>query len=147
YTFSATGGPLGGFYEYQKHQFEYAHFFPLIGNLALAAKVQIGAIRKASNDPNDDKILLSDRFTPGGTAYDGIVRGYDDGILTPGSLVTNVDSAFYFLDPDAPNTTRPADSSATSGVFTTRVRGKYMIVSNIELQYPLLPQQLYAIAF
>lgn len=147
YTFSQTGGPLGGFYEYQKHQFEYARFFPIVGNLALAAKVQLGAVRKASNDPYDDKILLSDRFTPGGTAYDGIVRGYDDGVLTPDSLVTNVDSAFYYYDSTAAITVRPADSSATSGVFTTRVRGKYMIVSNIELQYPLLPQQLYMIAF
>jgi outer membrane protein insertion porin family len=147
YTFSQTGGPLGGYYEYQKHQAEFARFFPIIGNLALAAKVQVGAVRKASNDPLDNKILLSDRFTPGGTAYDGIVRGYDDGVLTPDSVVTNVDSAYWYYDPDAPNTQRPADSSATSGVFTTRVRGKYMIVSNIELQYPILPQQLYMIAF
>ena len=147
YTFSQTGGPIGGYYEYQKHQLEYARFFPIVGNLALAAKVQIGAIRKASNDPNDEKILLSDRFTPGGTGYEGIVRGYDDGILTPDSVVTNVDSAFYYLDSTAQTTVRPGDSSTTSGVFTTRVRGKYMIVSNVELQYPLLPQQLYAIAF
>lgn len=147
YTFSQTGGPLGGYYEYQKHELGFAKFIPIWGNLALAAKIQFGAIRKASNDPNDDKILLSDRFTPGGTAYDGIVRGYDDGVLTPDSIVTNVDTSFYYLDTTATPGQSPPDSSSLGSSFRTRVRGKYMFVSNIELQFPILPQQLYILGF
>jgi outer membrane protein insertion porin family len=98
YTFTNVGGPLGGFWNFQKHELSLAKFFPIVGNLALAAKIEFGAINAPKGD---DKIFISDRFTPGGTAFDGVVRGYDDGDLTPDSLLTEGDTTYFFLDPTA----------------------------------------------
>lgn len=143
YTFSQTGDWLGGFWQYRKHEFSLAKFFPLIGNLALAAKFQYGVV---TSPEGDDRILVSERFTPGGTAYDGIVRGYDDGSLTPDTVVTTSDTTYYYTGhPDSSGTV--LDSSFVSAGFKTRVRGKYMLVSNLELQFPIVERQIYALAF
>ncbi len=143
YTFSQTGDWLGGFWEYRKHEIMLAKFIPLIGNLALAAKVQYGVV---TSPGGDDRILVSERFTPGGTAYDGIVRGYEDGSLTPDTVVTTSDTTYYYTGhPDSTGTV--LDSNFVAAGFKTRVRGKYMLVSNLELQFPLVERQIYALAF
>lgn len=149
YQFENTGGLLGGYWQYQRHRFEAAKFIPLIGNIALAARVQYGVILGASSDPKDVRILISDRFSPGGTAYEGIVRGYDDGDLTPDSLVTGADTTIYFYnDPDSISPrSDPPDSIITSSSFKTRVRGKYMLVANAEIQIPISQGQLYTLLF
>ena len=156
YTFEKTGGIMGGYWTYTKHNLSYAKFIPLFWNFALAVRTQFGAI----NSPNDSLILLSDRFTPGGVAYDGIVRGYNDGSLTPDSLINNRETTTYYysdsttivndnFDPDNPlaiidsMVTTPADTTE----FYTRVRGNYMLVTNIELQFPIVKQQIYGLLF
>jgi outer membrane protein insertion porin family len=142
YSLENTGGILGGFWRYQKHTLSLAKFFPIIGDIALATKVEYGVLRSPRGD---DRILVSDRFTPGGTAYDGIVRGYDDGSLTPDSTITQ-DTSFYYLDSSAVvGVDPPYDTTFAS--FTTRVRGKYMLVTNVELQFPIVPQQVYGLLF
>ncbi|MGD8605142.1 MAG: outer membrane protein assembly factor BamA, partial [Anaerolineales bacterium] len=133
YTFSNTGNIFGGYWNYQKHDITAAKFIPVFWKFALAAKVQFGAVTA----PNDSLILLSDRFTPGGTAYDGVVRGYDDGVLTPDSTVVGGDTTFYEGGAD-PRT-------ETAGTGYVRVRGKYMLITNIELQLPIIQQQLYVL--
>ena len=144
YSFSTTGGFLGGYYNYQKHEIKYAKFFPLFWKFALAARVQYGVI----TGPDDDRILVTDRFNPGGTAFDGIVRGYADGILTPDKIFYDSDTTFYYHDPGMDSTNLPpADFIDARGERTSRVRGKYMLVSNIELQLPILENQFYALAF
>ncbi|UCE23757.1 MAG: outer membrane protein assembly factor BamA [Candidatus Zixiibacteriota bacterium] len=145
YTFENTGGPLGGYWKYQKHSVSVAKFFPLFWNWALAAKVQYGVV--TSPGGGDERILLSDRFTPGGTAYDGIVRGYDDGSLTPDSIVTQSDTVYFYDDSTAQYGVDNPDSTSVGGRFLTRVRGKYMFISNIELQIPLVQQQIYGLLF
>lgn len=149
YTFENTGGVLGGFWQYQKHQVSFAKFFPLPLNFSFAAKVQYGAILGASSDSEDRRILISDRFNPGGTAYDGIVRGYEDGSLTPDSVVGISDQVVYYYDnPDSVNvSTDTPDSVVSSSPFVTRVRGKYMFVTNLELQFPVVRQQVYLLGF
>jgi len=149
YTFENTGGVLGGFWRYQKHEVAFAKFIPLIWNFALAAKAQYGAVLGSSSDIEDNRILVSDRFNPGGTAYDGIVRGYEDGSLTPDSVVAVTDQDLYFFDnPDSIDVSvDQPDSVVTSAPFTTRVRGKYMFVANLELQFPIVRQQVYGLAF
>ncbi len=142
YTFESTGGLLGGFWKYQRHYLKLAKFIPIVWDIALAAKVEYGVVTSPSGD---DRILITDRFTPGGTTYDGIVRGYDDGILTPDSTVTQ-DTSFYYLDSNAVVGIDPSDDT-TFASFTTRVRGKYMLVANIELQIPLSQRQIYALLF
>jgi len=145
YTFENTGGPLGGFWHYQKHSISVAKFVPLFWKFALAAKAQYGVVTSPSGD---EKILLSDRFTPGGTAFDGMVRGYSDGTLTPDSVVFQADtnSFYYNVNPDLNS---PPDSVAllSPAEYITRVRGKYMFVTNIELQFPIVEQQIYGLIF
>ncbi|MBK7140945.1 MAG: outer membrane protein assembly factor BamA [bacterium] len=140
YTFESTGGFLGGYYRYQHHQIEYAKFIPLFWGMAIAAKVEWGAV---TSPFDDDHILLSDRFTPGGTSYDGIVRGYDDGVLTPDSTVYDQDR--YFLIDSLLDTTDVTDQVRDSN--TVRIRGNYMFVTNMELQIPIANQQLYGLIF
>jgi len=142
YTFEKTGGFLGGFWNYQKHQITLSKFIPLIWGMALAAKVEYGAVTSPSGD---DRILVTDRFNPGGTAYDGIVRGYDDGVLTPDSLVTQSDTTFRVHYLSETDSTILVDTLFNE--YNARVRGKYMLVSNFELQIPIAKNQLYALLF
>ena len=146
YTFENTGNVLGGFWEYQKHQISFSKFIPLFWKFALAAKVQYGVV---TSPKGDNRILLSDRFTPGGTAYDGIVRGYDDGSLTPDSTVTESDTVWIYYDyNDSTNIeTDPPDSTDFNPDYTTRVRGKYMLAYNFEIQFPIVEQQAYGLFF
>ncbi len=143
YTFENTGGLLGGFWHYQKHSIEMAKFIPLVWKFALAAKVQYGVVTSPSGD---DHILVTDRFTPGGTDFDGVVRGYDGGSLTPDSMVTASDSTIYYSNPQAVIGVDPPDSVVVSP-FRTRVRGKYMLTTNLELQFPFVEGQIYGLAF
>jgi len=142
YTFENTGGLLGGFWKYRKHTLSLAKFIPIVWGIALAAKVEYGVV---TSPGGDDRILITDRFTPGGTAYDGMVRGYDDGSLTPDSVVTQ-DTSFYYADPNAVIGIDPPDDT-TFASFKNRVRGKYMLVTNLELQFPIVTRQIYGLLF
>ena len=54
--------------------------------------------------------------------------------------------SFFYDDPTAIlGIDPPDDTSFTS--FRTRVRGKYMIVANMEIQIPLVQQQIYGLIF
>ncbi len=143
YTIEKTGGFLGGYWNYTKHDLEVAQFIPLMWGWAIAARAQYGVV---TSPRGDDRILVSDRFTPGGTAYDGIVRGYDDGSLTPDSVVTQSDTSFFYTNPNAVIGVDPPDDTTFSN-FTTRVRGKYMFVTNVELQVPISRNQFYGLLF
>jgi outer membrane protein insertion porin family len=142
YTLENTGGLLGGFWKYQRHSVSVAKFIPIIWDIALAAKVEYGVVTSPSGD---DRILVTDRFTPGGIAYDGTVRGYEDYSLTPDSTVTQ-DTSFYYLDSSAVIGIDPPDDTTFSSL-TTRVRGKYVLVTNLELQFPIAHNQIYGLLF
>jgi outer membrane protein insertion porin family len=151
YTFESTGGFLGGFWHYQRHLLQLSKFIPVLGNIALATKVQYGVVTSPSGDSS---ILVTDRFSPGGVAFDGIVRGYDDGSLTPDTILTQpaVDSVYLYADSARAITHPPLGANDTllvssSGQARATVRGKYMLVTNIELQIPLVKQQLYTLLF
>jgi len=143
YTFENTGGILGGFWEYQRHNFELAKFIPLFWKVSIGARLNFAFVH---SDRADDRISISDRFTPGGTNFDGTVRGYEGGSLTPDSLVTASDTSYFYADRNSiAGVDAPEDTVFTS--FRTRVRGKYMLVSNIELQVPVVDQQIYGLLF
>jgi outer membrane protein insertion porin family len=143
YTFEHAGGILGGYWHYQKHSFTVAKFVPLFWKLALAAKAQYQFI---SSPDGDNRILLSDRFTPGGTNYDGIVRGFDDGSLTPDSLVRQGDTIILIRD-TLKNDGLDTTIVPVTGPYSVRVRGKYMFTTNWEIQLPIAKQQFYTILF
>jgi len=152
YTFAKTGGDiLGGYWQYQRHEFSYSKFIPIWGPLALAGKIKLGAI----SADDDLRILEFNRYSPGGTGYDGVVRGYDDGSLTPDTVSNSSRVYEYYTSgtidtrPDLSGEDSPDwDSTITTASnYTTKVRGKYMLVGNLELQMPILENQLYGLLF
>ena len=145
YTWEKTG-ILGGYWNYQLHRIKLAKFIPLVWKFALATRLEFATVVGGSDDPNDLRVLVSDRFSPGGTAYDGTVRGYDDGSLTPDSLVYGTDTTnWYYADPE---TIDPSpDSTVVSPSFRTRVRGKHMLIANAEIQLPIVENQIYGLLF
>ncbi len=139
YSFENVGGFLGGYWKYQKHMLSLAKFIPVFKDIALAGKLTIGAIHAPDGD---NRILAFSRFSPGGTDYDGVVRGYDGGSLTPDTMQTiNVYEEFYDIDSNLVATGLYQSTSRT------RVRGNYMLVGNLELQIPLIKNQLYGLLF
>ncbi len=141
YSFEATGGLLGGYWEYQKHTIDLAKFIPVFWKVALAGKLSFGAI---SAPHGDNKILEFDRFSPGGTGYDGVVRGYDDGSLIPDSTTRDIITYHRYTD----STFHTIDSTYIDTVYNkVSIRAKYMLVGNLELQIPVIENQLYTLLF
>jgi outer membrane protein insertion porin family len=141
YSIEIVGGWLGGYWKYRKHVLTAAKFIPVLGKIALAGKLTLGAIT-AQNDLN---ILEFDRFSPGGTDYFGIVRGYESGSLTPDTIITTNNRKYYYSGSDL---SQPPDSVTTqTNTYKTTVRGKYLMVGNLELQIPISENQLYGILF
>lgn len=142
YTLSKAGGFMGGYWDYTKHFTEFTKFFKIYKGISLAAKVQFGAIQGSDNL----RILESERFSPGGTSYLGIVRGYADGSLTPDRLVSPDTTVNVFIDQ-----TGPVDSvwqnTFVPESFNTRDRGRYMLVTNWEISVPLATNTLYFLTF
>lgn len=84
-----AGGPLGGDISFIKENLDVQINFPLAWErrIVLTQKMRLGYITgyKAS-----DTIPIYERYRPGGTSYDGFVRGYDDyslGTIVNGALV------------------------------------------------------------
>ncbi len=113
YTAEIAGGIFGGEWNYYKHMFNAQKYIPLGSGIALVGKVRFGYISATNND----KIPYSERFTPGGTDPDGIIRGYPDASLTP----------------------RNSSGALLGGM----AEGIY----NLEIQFPILTGQMYALAF
>jgi outer membrane protein insertion porin family len=141
YSFENTGGWLGGYWKYQKHVLSVSKFIPLFWKIALAGKVTYGAITA----DNDNQILEFDRFSPGGTGFSGIVRGYDNGSLTPDTIITSDVYVSYYGSEDL---SLPPDSVVTRiDSFKSTVRGNFMLVGNLEIQIPIIENQLYGLLF
>jgi len=113
YTGEYAGGFLGGEWNYYKHMFNAHKYIPLGWGMALVGRFRFGYI----SAENNEKIPYSERFTPGGTNPDGLIRGYPDATITPhnssGALLGGMSEAIY----------------------------------NLELQVPILEGQLYTLAF
>ncbi|MEW5925409.1 MAG: BamA/TamA family outer membrane protein, partial [Candidatus Zixiibacteriota bacterium] len=144
YSFEKTGRFLGGFWQYDKHMVSLSKFIPLIGNIALAGKLSYGVVNSRGDDST---ILISERFSPGGTGYTGIIRGYDDGSLTPDTMMITMDTAKYYIWPDTTFTEEPYQTVVTVDTSLATVRGKYLLVGNLELQIPVIQNQLYLLGF
>lgn len=125
-TSEYSGGILGGDWLYHKHVFEASRFVRLWWKVVLAAKMKLGVI---DSPEGDNKIPNSERFAPGGTYQDGMIRGYDDGTVIPTRQITL------------------KDTLGVSYTFTDYVRGRSELVYNLELQVPIVPQQIYGLLF
>jgi outer membrane protein insertion porin family len=105
---------LGGQFSYHKHIFRVNYYFPIFWKLVLAGQMKAGVL-----DGRDKSLpeLYGERFSPGGTDPDGMIRGYSDGSILA-------------IDPQ--------------GRYT---RGRSVLVYNLELQFPLVEQQMYFLLF
>lgn len=144
YSFEKSGSFLGGFWKYDKQIVSLSKFIPILGKIALAGKLTYGVV---TSSEDDSTILISERFSPGGTGYTGIIRGYDDGSLTPDTVVIRADTAKYYAWPDTTLSGDPYKTVVNYKPSLATVRGKYMLVGNLELQIPVIPNQLYLLGF
>ena len=108
-----AGGILGGDYYYHKHIFEASKYIKTFWSFVLAIRAKTGVV----NGYGNREVPYSERFSPGGTDPDGVVRGYDDGSIGP------KDKNGYYL------------------------RGKSIVVYNAEYQFPIVQQQIYGLLF
>lgn len=105
---------LGGDFSYHKHIFQGSYFLKLLGGLVLSGHVKAGVL---DGRDKESGALFWERFSPGGTDPDGMIRGYSDGSIGPRN---------------------------SQGL---ELRGRSLLVYNLELQYPLVEQQMYLLAF
>jgi len=105
---------LGGDFSFHKHIFDASYFLKTIWKIVLAAHLRTGVLDGRDRDKTE---IYGERFSPGGTDPDGIIRGYTDASIGP------VDSV------------------------GTLLRGRSMLVYNLELQIPLMEQQMYFLTF
>ena len=114
YDVELAGGLLGGNWSYHKHIFEFSKYVKTFWKFVLMAKVRAGLIDGYDRNSN---VPYSERFAPGGTNSDGMVRGYPDAWIGPRDASGNL------------------------------IRGRSMLVYNLEYQFPLMEQQIYALLF
>ncbi|MCK4232239.1 BamA/TamA family outer membrane protein, partial [candidate division WOR-3 bacterium] len=84
-----AGGPLGGDINFIKEIADVHINFPIAWErkIVLTQKMRVGYV---TGYTRTDTVPLYERFRPGGTSYDGFVRGYDDlslGTVSKGALL------------------------------------------------------------
>jgi outer membrane protein insertion porin family len=109
-----SGWALGGDWKYYKTIFDATKYTRVWWKIALVTKMRLGVIDSPEGDAG---IPYAERFAPGGTYTDGMIRGYDDGTVGP----LNSDGGL--------------------------LRGRSVLVYNAELQIPVVDQQIYALLF
>ena len=75
-----AGGPLGGDLSYYKYLFNNEMYTPLAWNLSLIVRTRLGFLKGYKENTY---VPYSERFMPGGTSYDGFVRGYPNRQVSP----------------------------------------------------------------
>jgi len=80
YTLDFAGGPLQGDESYHKQILESDFYFPILWKLTLMLKLKLGLVDAFGSDR---QVPPSERFKPGGTSLDGMIRGYSDWSVGP----------------------------------------------------------------
>jgi len=75
-----AGGILGGDVNYHKHIFDSSWYFQNLWKITLMLKTRAGIVDTYTNSQS---VPFSERFMPGGTSYDGMIRGYDNRSVGP----------------------------------------------------------------
>lgn len=71
---------LGGDFSYHKHIFQASYFLTTFWKFVLAAHLKVGVL---DGRDKDSPKTYGERFSPGGTDPDGMIRGYSDGSIGP----------------------------------------------------------------
>ena len=75
-----AGGILSGDVNYHKHIFDSAWYFQNFWKFTLMLKSRVGFV---DTYKSSQSVPFSERFMPGGTSYDGMIRGYDNRSVGP----------------------------------------------------------------
>jgi len=75
-----AGGPFGGDLSYYKYFAHNEVFLPLFWKVSLVARTRLGYLKGYKEST---WVPYSERFMPGGTSWDGIVRGYPNRQVCP----------------------------------------------------------------
>jgi len=114
FTTELAGRLLGGDVAYRKYELQTSWLNPLLDNLILNVKFKVGSV---VGFPGTEDVPIYERFRPGGTSSDGVIRGYEDYALGP-------------LD---------------AGGYT--IGGRALAVLNAELRLPVVPEQIDLLGF
>ncbi len=79
-TVEVAGGPLGGDLSYYKYLLNNEFYTPLFWKFSLCARSRLGFLKGYKQE---NWVPYSERFMPGGTSYDGFVRGYPNRQVGP----------------------------------------------------------------
>ena len=112
-TLEVAGGPFGGDLNYYKYLFNNEYYTPVWWQVSFIVRTRLGFLKGYSTDT---WVPYSERFMPGGTSYDGFVRGYPTRMVSP------------LLEGE-------------------EIGGETMLVTNLELQFPVVSQMIYGILF
>jgi outer membrane protein insertion porin family len=115
WTGEIGGTVFGGNWDYWKQILGTEFYYTPFWKFTLALRTKWGFMRGIYD--NDRGVPYSERFTPGGTDTDGIIRGYDDSRVGP---------------------------TTASGGF---VGGRTEAIYNLELVIPIADQQFYTLLF
>lgn len=110
-----AGTVLGGNYNYWKQIYQMEYYYTPFWRFSLSAKGKWGLVAGIKHGNAD--IPFSERFTPGGTDTDGLIRGYSDSEIGP--------------------------RSASGGYLG----GRSEVIYNAELTVPIAEQQFYVLLF
>lgn len=80
-TAEIAGGPLGGEISYHKYLLNNEFYMPIFWNLSFCNRSKLGFLRGYQSESGE--VPYSERFMPGGTSYDGFVRGYPNRMVGP----------------------------------------------------------------
>jgi outer membrane protein insertion porin family len=112
---SLAGTVLGGSYNYWKQIYNIHYYYTPFWKFSFSAKGKWGLV--AGIKHGDGDVPFSERFTPGGTDTDGLIRGYNDSEIGP--------------------------RSASGGYLG----GRSEVIYNAELTVPIAEQQFYVLLF
>jgi len=108
---------LGGSWDYWKQIINAEYYYTPFWKFTFSLRGKWGLMGGIGGADSDEGVPYSERFTPGGTDPDGIIRGYEDSRIGP---------------------------TTASGGF---IGGRSEVIYNLELTVPIVEQQLYTLLF
>ncbi len=106
-----AGGPLGGDEQYVKWDLSQSFFFPAWWSFVMGMKVRAGLVEGYSGWDRSGFVPFNVKYLPGGTSFDGQIRGYENRRVGP--------KDFDGLE----------------------VGGQSLLIFTLEFTFPLVPQQ------
>lgn len=96
-----SGAYLGGEVDYQKYELESAWYYTLFDPFVLMVKSEYGVVAGYTEDAT---VPLDERYYPGGTSFDGVIRGYQDRDVVPSGdggrskIIFNIENQFKIVE-------------------------------------------------